>query len=258
MAKISTYPFPSPASASDYVIGTDANDALATKNFLISDILALGGPIYVPYTNAINDVDLGTFSLYTYSLYMNGGPIWDGNGSPGSSGQILSSQGPGSSPVWIDAPITSSPVYGSFYSNGTQTNIADETTALQFNITNVSNGITIGNDGFGNPTKITFSESGVYNIQFSAQLVKTGGIDGYIIMYLVKNGTPIPNTSFYLSLINNDYYTIESRNYFVNLNLGDFVEIFWYSSSDNIQFESIEYVGIPNVPSTYLTVNKIS
>ena len=102
MAKISTYPFPSPPSASDYVIGTDTNDALATKNFMISDILALGGTTYVPYTGAIQDVDLGSFSLYTYSLYMQGGPIYDGNGSPGSSGEILSSQGPGNSPIWVD------------------------------------------------------------------------------------------------------------------------------------------------------------
>lgn len=102
MAKISTYPFPSPPSASDYVIGTDTNDALATKNFMISDILALGGTTYVPYTGAVQDVDLGSFSLYTYSLYMNGGSFYDGNGSPGSMGEILSSQGPGNSPIWVD------------------------------------------------------------------------------------------------------------------------------------------------------------
>jgi hypothetical protein len=102
MAKISTYPFPASPSLSDYVIGTDSNDALATKNFMISDILALGGTTYVPYTGAIQDVDLGSYSLYTYSLYMQGGPIYDGNGSPGSSSQILSSQGPGASPVWVD------------------------------------------------------------------------------------------------------------------------------------------------------------
>ena len=102
MAKISTYPFPASPSLSDYVIGTDSNDALATKNFMISDILALGGTTYVPYTGAIQDVDLGSYSLYTYSLYMQGGPIYDGNGSPGSSGEILSSQGPGASPVWVD------------------------------------------------------------------------------------------------------------------------------------------------------------
>jgi len=41
MAKISVYPEATPPSLDDYVIGTDASDSLATKNFLISDIITL-------------------------------------------------------------------------------------------------------------------------------------------------------------------------------------------------------------------------
>jgi len=41
MAKISTYPKPTPPQLSDYVIGTDISDLLMTKNFLLSDILTL-------------------------------------------------------------------------------------------------------------------------------------------------------------------------------------------------------------------------
>jgi len=41
MAKISTYSQPTAPSLSDYVIGTDTSDGLATKNFLLSDIVSL-------------------------------------------------------------------------------------------------------------------------------------------------------------------------------------------------------------------------
>jgi len=41
MAKISTYPQPTPPQLSDYVIGTDISDLLMTKNFLLSDIITL-------------------------------------------------------------------------------------------------------------------------------------------------------------------------------------------------------------------------
>jgi hypothetical protein len=41
MAKISTYPQPTPPSLGDYVIGTDISDLLMTKNYLISDIITL-------------------------------------------------------------------------------------------------------------------------------------------------------------------------------------------------------------------------
>lgn len=56
MAKISTYPEPTPPSLSDYLIGTDVSDYEATKNFLISDILNLltsSLPIYANNAAAI-------------------------------------------------------------------------------------------------------------------------------------------------------------------------------------------------------------
>jgi len=41
MAKISTYPQPTPPQLSDYVIGTDISDLLMTKNYLLSDVITL-------------------------------------------------------------------------------------------------------------------------------------------------------------------------------------------------------------------------
>lgn len=41
MAKISTYPQPTPPQLDDYIIGTDISDLLMTKNFLLSDIITL-------------------------------------------------------------------------------------------------------------------------------------------------------------------------------------------------------------------------
>jgi hypothetical protein len=41
MAKISTYPQPTPPQLGDYIIGTDISDLLMTKNFLLSDIITL-------------------------------------------------------------------------------------------------------------------------------------------------------------------------------------------------------------------------
>lgn len=61
MAKISTYPIVSVPDFSDLLIGTDVENLNETKNFTIGDIadLIIVGS-YVPYTGAINDVDLGT------------------------------------------------------------------------------------------------------------------------------------------------------------------------------------------------------
>ena len=76
MAKISTYPQPTPPQLGDYVIGTDISDLLMTKNYLISDIITLatttgqfvtkvGGtyPTYVDNTAAISG-GLAVNSIY--------------------------------------------------------------------------------------------------------------------------------------------------------------------------------------------------
>jgi len=64
MPKISTYPFATPPTLSSYLIGTLDVYSKDTKNFLITDILALlGAGLYVPYTGATTNVDLGSNTI---------------------------------------------------------------------------------------------------------------------------------------------------------------------------------------------------
>lgn len=105
MAKISTYPQPTPPSLSDYVIGTDISDGLATKNFLLSDIISLtGSSVYVPYTGATTNVVLGTNSLSGFDIIATNSLNTNGplrvSSNAGTSGQILTSSGSSSAPSW--------------------------------------------------------------------------------------------------------------------------------------------------------------
>lgn len=108
MAKISTYPNVSTPTLSDMLIGTEVADNNATKNFSISDILGLIGPLglYVPYTGANANVDLGTFTLSSGGADFFG-PVYlddvllDSTGNPGTIGQILSSTVTGTQ--WVNA-----------------------------------------------------------------------------------------------------------------------------------------------------------
>ena len=75
MAKISTYANDSTPSLSDKVIGTDVGNMDATKNFTISQILNLGttSGLFVPYTGALANVNLGSYSLTANSIIKSGG-----------------------------------------------------------------------------------------------------------------------------------------------------------------------------------------
>lgn len=86
MAKISTYPFATPPTLGSYVIGTLDVFSKETKNFRISDVLALSGAgLFVPYTGATTDVDLGSYSL-TSDSFIN--PNGDSDGFLKADGSI--------------------------------------------------------------------------------------------------------------------------------------------------------------------------
>jgi hypothetical protein len=64
--------------------------------------------------------------------------------------------------------------YGQFYDTTDQ--IAASTTVaypVKFNTTESSNGVSVVNNGSGDPTRITFAHNAVYNVQFSLQFKNT-------------------------------------------------------------------------------------
>ena len=83
MAKISTYPQPTPPSLGDYVIGTDISDLLMTKNYLISDILALATLDMVLHNGDSSLLGANVGSLGLWDEHID-----NGNGTFGSYGHI--------------------------------------------------------------------------------------------------------------------------------------------------------------------------
>lgn len=54
--------------------------------------------------------------------------------------------------------------YAIFYDNNDQTFLANTPTTAQYSVTGLSQGISVTNDGSGNPTRITFAAAGTYEI----------------------------------------------------------------------------------------------
>jgi hypothetical protein len=182
------------------------------------------------------------------------------NGSVGAIGQVLTSQGPGLPAQW-DTPYVV-PTYGSFYDTNTQPTAGASFELMKFGTNDIVSGITITNDALGNPTKITFSATGVYNIQFSAQLKKTGGAGATIFyIYLIKDGTAVPNSATAVTLENNGDLLVAAWNWFIDIfSLPSDCQIGWYTNNANgeLHYDAAPVVGIPAIPSVILTVNRIS
>jgi hypothetical protein len=144
MAKISTYSTDALISTDDKLIGTDAENSNATKNFLVGDLLDFINEnltnIGVPYVGATQNVDLGTYNLLAdyiegseiYSPDTSGDVLsaWDElrvdagatislNGDVGEDGYVMKSKGAGTNPVWIspgdffESAVLTLPTYAS-------------------------------------------------------------------------------------------------------------------------------------------------
>jgi hypothetical protein len=183
------------------------------------------------------------------------------NGSVGTPGYILVSQGAATPPAWT-APAYLVPTYGSFYDVVTQTTTGMTLKVMNFGSNDIVSGVTITNDTFGDPTKITFSATGVYNIQFSAQLKKTGGGGATIFyIYLIKDGNPVSNSTTAVTLENNGDLTVAAWNWFIDIpSLPSNCQIGWYANNANgeLHYDPAPVIGIPAIPSVILTVNRIS
>lgn len=183
------------------------------------------------------------------------------NASTGTSGQILTSQGAGLPATWTTASYLV-PKYGSFYDTTTQTTIGNETLPMKLNTTDVAatSGFSIANDTLGRPTRITTTETGVFNVQFSAQLHKTsGGGATQIYIWFRRNGFDLVDSATTLTLANNGDLLVAAWNYFVDLTTGQYVEIMWRASAANIEIQRNTTVpSVPGIPSVIATINRVS
>ena len=165
----------------------------------------------------------------------------------------------GKTVVTIPGSGTYAPVYGSFYDTTTQTVASGAVKAMELNTTDISGGITIVNNALGRPTRITVNSTGVYNLEFSAQLNRTtGGNTKQIDIWLRKNEIDIPWSNTGLAVQANANKLVAAWNFYVSLNAGQYVEIMW-SQNDNID---ILATGVgpswPETPSIIATMHKVN
>lgn len=149
-------------------------------------------------------------------------------------------------------PPPSSGKYGSFYDTTPQTALANQPTKMKLNTTDLSNGVTVVN-----LTEITVAQTGVYNIQFSAQLYRTaGGTKEEVDIWFRKNGINIPQSDSKVTLANNGHYILPAWNFLIQLNAGENCEIMWATTSPQIILQAEPenlVVPHPAIPSVIVT-----
>jgi hypothetical protein len=145
--------------------------------------------------------------------------------------------------------------YGAFCSTGSQTNpVANVSRSMQFDTVEHSNGVSLVSG-----SRITVTNGGVYNIQFSAQLQNTAAGDRLVNIWFKKNGTNVARSNGITNLAKQaDNKTIAAWNYVDTANKGDYFEIVWQSSDTTVELHAEAATGnIPLTPSVIITATQV-
>lgn len=81
--------------------------------------------------------------------------------------------------------------YAIFYDNADLTFIANTPTAVEYNVTGLTQGITVTNNGAGDPTRITFAAAGTYEVNARFQFDNTDTNDHDASVWFRLNGADI-------------------------------------------------------------------
>ena len=114
-------------------------------------------------------------------------------------------------------------------------------------------GVSIVND-----SRITFTQTGQYDLQFSTQLHNTGGGGNGTTteFWLRKNNTDVPYTNTRVSVNTNSPYIVAAWDFILDVtSIGDYYELIWSTDNHHIEIAAnTGQLGGPNIPSVIATV----
>ncbi len=143
--------------------------------------------------------------------------------------------------------------YGQWCSLETQTGSANTAYAMKFGTQlDGSEGVYVSNNLSNLPTKIYLQNSGMYNIQFSAQLHTTLAEAIDFSIWLSKDGTNITNsnTEYSIERVGGGGYLAATRNFLEPITSGSYVELFWSATTANGQLSYLPTQSTPTRPAT--------
>jgi len=148
--------------------------------------------------------------------------------------------------------------YGAFSDFTSQTTTANTATLMALNTTDFSNTVSLQTG-----SKITVENAGIYNLQFSVQVQNAGNAPYDIFIWLKQNGTDITGSTGKVGLParknpGDPFHDIKGWNYFLSMNAGDYVQIYWSTTNVDVTIQTYAASGTPTKPSTASVVATLS
>jgi len=200
---------------------------------------------------SVGELILDTPSGYLYTTRDDGALVLINNGIPGPTGPS-GAVGPSGA---AGTPATQRYFLNAFDTT-TQTNpSAASGNAFTYNTTVDSRGVAVVSGSM-----IQVANSGVYNIQFSAQLEKSSANKEDVDIWLSKNGVGVPWTATTIVVEGSSDRNVAAWNFLLSMDTNDFAELYWHADDLNVVALAASGHAVPahpDIPSIILTVNNV-
>jgi hypothetical protein len=217
---------------------------------------------------AVGELILNTVSGYLYTTRDDGALVLINNGIPGPTGPSgvagpSGAVGPsgaigpaGPSGAIGPSGYTSERYFLNAFDTTTQTNpSAASGNAFTYNTTIDSRGVAVVSGSM-----IQVANSGVYNIQFSAQLEKSSANKEDVDIWLSKNGVGVPWSATTIVVEGSSDRQVAAWNFFLSMDTNEFAQLYWHSDDLNVVVLAASGHAVPShpdIPSIILTVNNV-
>ena len=207
------------------------------------------GPYYNPSTNTLTVPILSGSSVQAASFT---GSL---SGSVAGTASFATSASYALTSSFASNGVTNLAV-GTFYDTNTQTILSGASASLQLNTPVIQDGVIVASN-----SRITVSRTGIYNLQFSAQLSTPGGGSPDVHIWLRKNGINVANSNTGVVMQNSNQKQVAAWNFVESLIAGDYLELVAYLNGGSSVLFLAEAAGPTNggvgVPSMIVTMTQI-
>jgi hypothetical protein len=146
--------------------------------------------------------------------------------------------------------------------NGLFFNTADQTFAsanvaypVTYNATYLNNAVTLQS---GSTSKIEVSISGIYNFQYSGQLLSTNASGKNVYLWIQRNDINIGYSTHAYTLSSNNEYTEINWNFIIDLAAGEYLELEIATTDTTVRLDAEAATAVhPGIASSVMAVSYI-
>ena len=179
----------------------------------------------------------------------------------GGSSKKVAASAIGNSATAVPYASLAGRAYISANSTTDQTGSVSAATSVRLANTLFNSGISITNDGGGNPTRITYAAAGTYMISMNMQFRNADSTDHDATVWFRKNGTDIANSAFITTVpkaADGGAAHFNATSY-VQVTDGQYIEIMWLPENVAMTLDFIAAGAIaPAIPSVIIASERIA